>query len=211
MGRFTDMFDRGYGSRESFGDKDDGEEFEVTVVRTSPKAMLVRFADESERWIPLSQIAEDSTVREQGDKGTLIISSWLSAKLVEENEDGGGRPVDQLVSIAGCVCLKETNAALMVRVPGREEPLWFPKSHIRDGEVQHDGDVGTLKVTAWIAEQKGVATDGQMTLDEAAHRTPDAARRPAPKGKPVTRVRRAQDDLFDDGPVPSDGDDDIPW
>jgi hypothetical protein len=58
--------------------------------------------------------------------------------------------------IYDCVAVAETDAALLVDVDGEE--TWFPKSHIsEESEVQHEGDAGTLIVTRWIAEQKGLA------------------------------------------------------
>jgi hypothetical protein len=51
--------------------------------------------------------------------------------------------------------INETDAAVLVEVEGQE--VWFPKSHIgKDSEVKELGDTGTIEVTEWIAEQKGL-------------------------------------------------------
>ena len=52
----------------------------VLVVRETAKALLVRLADGEERWVPQSQIDDDSEVYGDGDEGTLIISEWWASK-----------------------------------------------------------------------------------------------------------------------------------
>lgn len=53
-------------------------------------------------------------------------------------------------------CVRETENAILCVVDGEE--LWFPKSQLAEGnEVAGAGDVGTLVVTRWIAEQKELA------------------------------------------------------
>lgn len=49
----------------------------VTLKRSSAKAGLYVFEDESEEWIPFSQVAEGS-VDKDGDTGTLYIPRWLA-------------------------------------------------------------------------------------------------------------------------------------
>lgn len=53
---------------------------DVVVVRETPKALLVRFDDGEERWIPQSQVDDDSEVYKDGDEGTIIISEWWASK-----------------------------------------------------------------------------------------------------------------------------------
>lgn len=52
--------------------------------------------------------------------------------------------------------VRETELAILVEFGGREE--WIPQSQIDDdSEVWADGDSGTLTVSQWIAEQKGLS------------------------------------------------------
>lgn len=52
--------------------------------------------------------------------------------------------------------VQETAAAILVRTDHGDE--WIPKSQIDDdSEVSEKGDVGTLVVNQWIAQQKGWA------------------------------------------------------
>jgi hypothetical protein len=64
-----------------------------------------------------------------------------------------------VVEFDGCEALRETDLAILVRFEdGREE--WIPKSQIADDSEVFDADenrAGTLVVTEWIAEQKGLA------------------------------------------------------
>lgn len=55
------------------------------------------------------------------------------------------------------VCIKEGDQALLVDIDGEE--YWIPKSQIHDdSEVFDDkkNDRGTLVITEWIAEKKGL-------------------------------------------------------
>lgn len=54
-------------------------------------------------------------------------------------------------------CLKSTSKALLVNVDGEE--MWIPKSQIHDDSEVFDDDEhsqGTLVISEWIAEQKGL-------------------------------------------------------
>lgn len=52
-------------------------------------------------------------------------------------------------------CVAETTDAICVNIDGKE--IWFPKTHVdADSEVYEKGGEGTLIVTQWIAEQKGL-------------------------------------------------------
>jgi hypothetical protein len=62
--------------------------------------------------------------------------------------------------------LKDTDASILVRVASSEkdviatngsDEVWIPKSQIRedDSEVTDVGDVGTLVVSMWLAEERG--------------------------------------------------------
>ena len=70
-------------------DKDDdcGVAFEnVTVIRASPRALLVDLGEYGEQWIPHSCVHVDSPVyvdeeqRIQGSPDTLINARWFAAK-----------------------------------------------------------------------------------------------------------------------------------
>lgn len=49
----------------------------VECLRDSPKAILCRI-DGEEKWIPQSQVDDDSEVYKAGDEGTLVVSAWLA-------------------------------------------------------------------------------------------------------------------------------------
>ena len=51
--------------------------------------------------------------------------------------------------------LKETDAAFLIKVDEGEEH-WIPKSQISDPDDYKEGDIGTISITEWIAEQKGI-------------------------------------------------------
>lgn len=53
-------------------------------------------------------------------------------------------------------CVRATSNAILVDVDGEE--VWIPQSCVHDdSEVWKRGDEGTLVVTRWIAEKKGLA------------------------------------------------------
>lgn len=61
------------------------------------------------------------------------------------------------VSFEDVTCLRETDRAVLVRMPGGQEH-WLPKSQLdEDTEVAAEGDSGTLVISHWIAEQRGLA------------------------------------------------------
>ena len=56
-------------------------EFEVTVpveVETD-KAILVNI-EGKDKWVPISQIDDDSEVYQKGDTGALIVSEWWAVE-----------------------------------------------------------------------------------------------------------------------------------
>jgi hypothetical protein len=56
----------------------------------------------------------------------------------------------------GVVCVRATDAAILVRIDGEEH--WIPQSQVSDdSEVWQEGDEGRLVVSQWIAMQKGLA------------------------------------------------------
>lgn len=55
---------------------------EVTVIRMSPKAILVNYEND-EQWVPKSQIHDDSGVYSKtaiGNTGELVMPRWLAEK-----------------------------------------------------------------------------------------------------------------------------------
>jgi len=61
------------------------------------------------------------------------------------------------VDLPDCVCLKETEKAILVSIPDVDDDMWIPLSQIDDdSEVYQEGDEGTLIISEWIALQKGL-------------------------------------------------------
>ena len=59
------------------------------------------------------------------------------------------------VEIRDVQAIKETDAALLCAIEGEE--IWIPKSQINDdSEVYAEGGEGTLVITRWFAEKKGL-------------------------------------------------------
>lgn len=50
------------------------------IIKATPKAVLVRIGGEIEKWIPQSQIDDDSEVWKEGDTGDLVIKAWFAEK-----------------------------------------------------------------------------------------------------------------------------------
>lgn len=53
----------------------------VTCIRQTSKAILARFPDGRERWIPQSCIHDDSEVFKDGDTGKLVVKKWFADKM----------------------------------------------------------------------------------------------------------------------------------
>jgi len=63
--------------------------------------------------------------------------------------------MSRTVSYDDVECIHETDDAILVVVEGDE--YWIPQSQIDDdSEVWKNGDEGTLVITEWIAEKKGL-------------------------------------------------------
>jgi len=59
--------------------------------------------------------------------------------------------------IENAKAVAQTDAALLIESTELEESTWFPQSQITDdSEVWKKGDEGTLIITDWIAEKKGL-------------------------------------------------------
>jgi hypothetical protein len=52
----------------------------ASVLRETDKALLVLFADGTEKWIPKSVIHETSEVFAADTEGTLVVKSWFAEK-----------------------------------------------------------------------------------------------------------------------------------
>ena len=57
---------------------------DVEAVGQTEKALLVRFDEDDEEWVPQSQIHEDSEVWNKGDVGLLVVTEWWSQKAGRE-------------------------------------------------------------------------------------------------------------------------------
>lgn len=52
----------------------------VVVKHETDKALLVRMEDQTERWIPKSQIHDDSDVYRKNQDGELKVTKWFAEK-----------------------------------------------------------------------------------------------------------------------------------
>jgi hypothetical protein len=171
---------------------------DVEFKKESAKAVLCKFPEGHERWVPISQTPQDFSWT-IGETGTLTVSQWISDKW-----DAEGPPeAEPDVTVDNCVVMKETARALLVAVPGAAEHLWFPKGQIRDSsECKNDGDRGKLVISEWIANQKGLGENAPVSYESVAHDVGRQREARAPRGG-----GQAAASAFDaDG-----GDDDIPF
>ena len=63
------------------------------------------------------------------------------------------RPTVELTDVE---CIKETDEALLCIID--DDEVWIPRSHVNEDETEvfHEGDLGTLVVTEWMATEKGL-------------------------------------------------------
>lgn len=61
---------------------------DAKAVSASPLSILVVFSDGRERWVPLSQIDDESEVFAQGHEGTLITTEWWAIQAKVDDIDG---------------------------------------------------------------------------------------------------------------------------
>ena len=65
---------------------------------------------------------------------------------------------------------KETEKALQVVI--NNQTLWVPKSQIaEDSEVSSEGQSGVIKISEWIAGEKGLLEPGAMETPAPAAKT----------------------------------------
>ena len=61
----------------------------------------------------------------------------------------------ETVEFEDVTALRESDLAICVRIDGEQH--WIPQSQIHDdSEVWKSGQTGTLVITRWLAEQKGL-------------------------------------------------------
>lgn len=61
----------------------------------------------------------------------------------------------ETVEFDDVLCIAETDEAILVEIDGDQH--WIPQSQVNDdSEVWSKGDEGTLIITRWIAEKKGL-------------------------------------------------------
>lgn len=136
---------------------------DVRFKRRTEKAWICVFEDGTERAVPISQ-TPDGFDPEEGSTGTLTITEWLAQKWDEEGPPEKEEPVE----VANVTCLRETERAIQVRV-GDLDPIWLPRGQVlEDSDVLHDGDMGTLRITAWIAKEKGLGPDAPVSYERVA-------------------------------------------
>jgi hypothetical protein len=69
----------------------------------------------------------------------------------------GDKKKEELVEFFDCVVIHSTDKAVLIKMPEMPQPIWFPQSQIHaNSEIWKQGDEGTLVVTQWIAEKKGL-------------------------------------------------------
>lgn len=143
-------------SGEDSGEREEGFFQGCKVLKASAKAILVKFPNRNQpHWVPKTQL-EGGECCEVGDVGELRITSWLVSRWEEEGFNPDEEEVEDpkdTTEIQDAVCMRETDAALMVRI-GKQD-IWFPKTHIKKtSQIQGDGDCGVLAVSTWIAKEK---------------------------------------------------------
>lgn len=181
------------------------EEYEdvgdAKIKKRTAKAVLCVFEAHDpprERWVPLGQ-ARDPDDLQEGETVTLWVTEWFAGKIWDES-DGPARQEKAWVEVPGAVVLRETDKAIQVRIGGDAPAVWFPLTQVaEDSEVRHDGDSGVLKISEWIASEKGIG-GGAGRQEEL----PGAGRRPAGEKERLAgdEARQADGDVEDGGDLP---------
>jgi hypothetical protein len=135
-------------------DRDLVEFKDCEVKHVTEKAIIVAFPIGVTRPVPKSQLVNGS-IRLNGERGTLMVTRWLGRKLQADFTDPQAAADDEVEEFDDVICMSETAASVLVQLScGTEYRL--PKSQLKGGDIQHDGDAGTLRVAGWIAKQKGM-------------------------------------------------------
>ncbi len=201
MGLYDEMF-----SETSSWERKDIVSFEgVTALKRSAKAILCKFEDDTERWVPFSQLSRESDVKDVGDTGELVVNKWIADQWENEEPKAQEKPV----AVENVRVLRATERALLIQAGDDGEEVWIPKGQVdKASEVKDDGDVGTLLISAWIAEQKGFGP-GHTQLERAFKQAmTDSAVPPTAEEKAAVKQRTAVDDLEDPN---HDGDEKVPF
>ena len=135
---------------------------EVEILKETPKSYLCKWVDGgAERWMPKSQMP-DGFSAEVGETVELYVTEWMQKQM----EEGGEADAKKWVTVPGMsVVMRETEAAIQVRIEGRENLLWLPKGQLAPAsEVKNDGDSGALIISDWIASAKGLGPGGSGGL-----------------------------------------------
>lgn len=73
--------------------------YNVSVLRESEKAILIKTKSEEEIWLPKSQLREGGTANKKGDTGTVVMSAWIAGE--KGLKDGDGLEEGQSPGAAG--------------------------------------------------------------------------------------------------------------
>lgn len=68
-----------YGGEDTAG-REPIEIEDVTVIKASDRALLIKTEDGREVWIPKSQTLEGTEVGAEGDVGAIVIPAWLAGR-----------------------------------------------------------------------------------------------------------------------------------
>jgi hypothetical protein len=116
----------------------------TTATRETDKAILVKFADGSEHWIPKSQLQPGSEVRARGDEGDVVISQWFADN---SNLFGKGKPAKDAPAGTTSRALENRpgHGVLFTQRAEGAQPSWR-------GGVNIDGV--EYKLAGWIEQSK---------------------------------------------------------
>jgi hypothetical protein len=176
---------------------------EVEIKKRTAKAVLAVFQEQEpprERWVPLGQ-ARDPDDLQEGEVLRLWVSEWFAGKLWEDQDEPAKKEKEWL-EFPDSVVMRETDKAIQVRVGGHEGLHWMPLTQVaEDSEVRADGDSGVLKISAWIAGEKGLAAKPDGRQQEL----------PGAGGRPAGERQRTAGDEARDVETDYTGSDDIPF
>lgn len=127
---------------------------DIRCTAATPKAILCEFPDGVKRWVPKSAVLPASEVHDKGDVGTLVVAEWLSDQWDKEDPEP---PKD--FSFPNTAVLQHSDKAVYVRIPNKGAH-WFPRTQLAKGnQCEYDGDLGELRVSEWVAKQKGLVDE----------------------------------------------------
>ena len=63
------------------GKEDDYQMENATCTKATAKALLIESDElDTEEWVPLSQVSDDSEVMDEGDEGLLVVTAWIASQ-----------------------------------------------------------------------------------------------------------------------------------